>query len=441
MKKISTTKIIFIAALIIQSFISQGQELKLNYAGGSVTLPLDQSQNLNINPITGNIDISTTSNAEQIGNSLALTCTGDAPSINLTKVENGTNSANINWSLGNDPVYCVKSGLWSGTIFGNPIVPNSSESVFANGSYSLTCHNSTGSNTDTVLVSNITAPASAPTLNLSTSPTSIDSGASVRISWDIANTPTQCIKTGDWPTIGNLSPSDITNGNHFLDINNVTLNRTYSLECTNSAGTSNVQTATVTLNTSNTWPSCSGASAAILNGNEDRAILAQGFSAPTDYNGLFSDIYNNSGNSDLQEWPGSIGSSIKLNIKENKYVAARFTTPNEGIDAQFLSQFPSNFEGAPPSGYTVSISECPGDFNVHLNQPACKKASSSFRWTTSVNPTVGNGFFCELEQNKTYYLNIVHSTNQGNNNYQTTTCLSPANSCGHLSAQNLVIVR
>lgn len=434
---IKIAAVAFVASLAINV---QAQELKLNYAGGSVTLPLDQNRNLNINPINGNVEVSTTNSADQIGEGLALSCTGDVPDVNLTKTINGNSSANINWNLGNDPVYCEKSGQWSGFLPGNPLVSNSSETVFSNGSYVMTCYNAFGSNSDTEVVSNIIS-VNPPTLSLSASPTTIDAGDSVTLTWNIGNSPTQCTKSGNWPVNGQLPSNEITNGIHSQVINNVTLNRSYSLQCSNSAGSTSVQTASVSIAVENSWPSCSGSAASILNGNEDRLILAQGFSAPTAYNGFYSDIYNNSGTGSPQPWPGSIGSSINLNLEKNKYIAAKFTTPIQNIDAQFLSQIPSNNEGVPPSGYTVTISECPGDFTVHLNQPACKKSAASFRWTTNQNSTAPAGFFCELEQNKTYYLNIVHSVNQGNNNYETTTCGASTSGCGHLSSQNLVQVR
>ena len=206
---------LLILTLASQVLVVNSQELKLNYAGGSVTLPLDQNRNMSINPVSGNIDISTTNSAEQIGDGLELSCTGDAPSVNLTKTLNTDVSANINWNLNNDPVYCVKSGQWSGILQGNPLVLNSSETVNVNGNYSLECFNAFGSNIDTETVSNI---AAAPTLSINATPAEINTGGTVRVSWNIGNTPTQCTKSGDWPTNGLLSASQITNGSHFIDV-------------------------------------------------------------------------------------------------------------------------------------------------------------------------------------------------------------------------------
>ena len=192
----------------------------------------------------------------------------------------------------------------------------------------------------------------------------------------------------------------------------------------------------------NVWPSCAGESAAILNGNEDRSILAQGPGVqPTNYNGYYSDIYNNTGSGTATPWPGPLGANISLNLEKNHYIAAQFNTPDESIDAKFLSQMPSNYQGVAPQAYTVSISECPGDFNVHLSQTACKTNAATFKWSTTPNPPGPPGFFCELEKNKTYYLNIVHSNNASNDNHETSDCLSQVNSCGHLSSQSLIIIR
>ncbi len=89
----------------------------------------------------------------------------------------------------------------------------------------------------------------------------------------------------------------------------------------------------------------------------------------------------------------------------------------------------------------MTISECPGDFNDHLNQPACTVNDSNFttiRWTTKTNPVGPPGFFCELEKNTTYFMNIVHSDNSENNNYETSGCQD--SSCGVLASQNPVIL-
>jgi len=435
----TTPKIILILTLILITINSHSQELKLNYAGGQVTLPLDQNESMSIDPISGNISVNTTSTAEQIGEDLLLSCTGDSPNVNLTKTTNGSSSANINWNLSNDAVYCEKSGQWSGFLAGSPLVSNGSEQVSVNGSYVLTCHNAFGSGADTEIVNNIAAP---PQLTLATTPTVVNSGGTVSVSWNIGNTPTQCIKTGDWPTTGNMTAAEITNGDHSINVQNVTSSKSFSLECTNNAGSSGIKTATVSVAGGDSWPSCSGPAAAILNGNEDRSILAQPLSAPpSNYNGLYSDIYNNSGSNTATPWPGTLGANLSLNLEKNHYIAAKFTTSNESIDAKFLTQVPSNTQGVPAQAYTVSISECPGDFNVHLNQPACKENFETFKWSTSPNPPGPEGFFCELEKNKTYYLNIVHSNNNENNNYATSDCLSQNGTCGHLSSQNLVIIR
>ena len=280
-----------------------------------------------------------------------------------------------------------------------------------------------------------------PILSLSANPTIINVGGSSTITWDIGNTPTQCIKSGDWPVNGNMSEQETTNGLHDLIINNINSNKIFTLNCSNSFG--NVEKSIlITIVNGNAWPSCSGESAAILNGNEDRSVLAQGpGSNPTNYNGFYTNIYDNSASGTPTPWPGPLGANLSLNLEKDHYIAAQFSTSNESFDAKIISQVPSNTQGVPAQAFTVSISECPGDFNVHLNQPACKYNFETFKWSTTPNPPGPPGFFCELEQNKTYYLNIVHSDNSENNNYATSDCLSQNNGCGHLSAQGLIIIR
>jgi hypothetical protein len=82
---------------------------------------------------------------------------------------------------------------------------------------------------------------------------------------------------------------------------------------------------------------------------------------------------------------------------------------------------------------TITISECPGDFNVHLNQARCKSsgtATGPLYWSdmSDANPQL----YCKIERNKIYYLNIVHSNDSPD--YQSSGCvLYPnINFCGIL---------
>ena len=54
-----------------------------------------------------------------------------------------------------------------------------------------------------------------------------------------------------------------------------------------------------------------------------------------------------------------------------------------------------------------------------MNQSRCKINGGSLFWSTKTTPGGPPGYFCELEQDKAYYLNIVHSDNSENNKQQT----------------------
>lgn len=426
------TKTHLILALItgIYSHSIYSQDINLTYSDGSTTLPLDNTQSMTIDSTNGNINIATSSTAEQIGLGLGLEPVGDSPNIQFGVTANGTTSATINAVITNDAVYCQKSGLWTGLTTSTPpnnYVTSVSQTVSSNGSnYVLSCSNSFGITSLSTSVTNIVSVV-APVITINATATSVNNGGSSTITWSVANSPTSCDFTGDWPVGTNLADGPFS----FLE-QNITSSKSYSVTCQNSAG-SDTESISVSIIGGDTWTSCSGAGASILNGAEDRTILSNG-SSPLPYNGLYETLQ---GNDVVSQWPGIWGDALHMTLEKNKYVAAKFTTDSNGYDAKFQMTASNSIEGPNPQAKAVTISTCPGDFNVHLNQVKCYTETNSLYWSTKDVPGQP-GFFCELEKNTTYYLNIVHSNNNEGNNFATSDCLSPANYCGILAAQNEV---
>lgn len=433
----NSIKIIVALTISAITLTGHGQSLNLTYADGNTSLPLASSSSVTIDPVTGDINLTTTDTAENIGTSLGLQPVGDIPDISFNVTPNGTTSATINATIVNDAVYCQKTGLWAGYTTNNPptnFVTVVSEVVTSNGSnYNLTCANSFGQSTTNATVSNITTVIT-PSVTINTDPTSVDSGGNSTLTWSVVNAPVSCTFTGDWPTVTKDGPFS-------FPINSITSNKTYNVSCTNSAGTSAMATASITVNGagSNSWPSCAGAAASVLNGAEDRHILANGTTNHSTYTGVYEELQ---GNGIINPWPGTWGDLVRLSIDKNKYVAAQFTTDGTNYDAKLNFFGASNFEGPNPQRKTITISECPGDFNIHVNQTRCRINSNTLYWSTK--STSNPALFCKLQKNTTYYLNIIHSDNQDvngspeNNNYATSDCIAGAGYCGALFSQTSV---
>ena len=257
-------------------------------------------------------------------------------------------------------------------------------------------------------------------LSFNADPEIIGNGGSTNLTWTLVNNATMCVKSGNWSGM-----AAFTNGIHSETISNITTSSTYQLQCSNSFGDSQLVSVTV-----DPVPAFCINQPPILVGDEDRSIVANGTIDGDTYNGRYTGFQAQTFTPD---WPGFYGDTIQLTLTANKYISALFTT-NFYYDRSHL-QFiePSNFEGTPPTNQTISISECPGDFTVHLNQPQCLSTTSQIRWSTGF--ITGPGLFCKLATNSRYYLNIVHSDSSENNNYSTSDCNS--SSCGILATQVL----
>jgi hypothetical protein len=93
--------------------------------------------------------------------------------------------------------------------------------------------------TNTRPVSFIVDHGNPPTVNLSASPTSVSSGGSSTLSWSTSGSPTSCTASGGWS-----GSKSVSGGSQA--ISNITGNTTYTITCSNSAG-SDGDSATVTV--------------------------------------------------------------------------------------------------------------------------------------------------------------------------------------------------
>jgi len=248
----------------------------------------------------------------------------------------------------------------------------------------------------------------APSItSLTANPSSVNSGESSTILWDLSNDVSSCIKSGDWS--GAITGSDVSNGIHASIVANITTNKTFNLQCSNANGITSLYTANVII-------APSGCSAPILGENKDLTIVANGTPSAGAFDGSFSNL---SGTND--PWP-AFGNTQGLSLTKDQYISASFITGTLNLSGRLSFANPGNNQGFPSNTTTVVINECPGDFNI--NQPTCKSTfvgnNGSLGWST--DPIANPSQFCILNKNTEYYLNIVHSDNSEGDNFATSDC-------------------
>lgn len=268
---------------------------------------------------------------------------------------------------------------------------------------------------------------SAPTIvSFTASPNSVTSGGSTTLSWTLANNATSCTKsvvsgsTGSPAWTGTITGSQVVNGTYTQTISNITTNSTYRLQCSNSIGSSLLMTASVNIATSASCVSQPPPPSPII---EDTTILANFGGPGLPYDGTYIGMFPGTS---ATGWPGVSGQKIKLAIHKNEYVAAEFNSGNGDFTGTLQSIPITSFEGPSAFGQTWAISECPGDFNTHLNQAACKSGTDLSWSTEGFSPST----HCQLAKNTTYYLNLIHSATTDST--YSSTCFAPNVYCGFL---------
>ena len=176
---------------------------------------------------TKNVSGQQTINALTANSTFAITCTGDAKSVsdsvNVTVVgapaaptvglsASSTNlpfsgSTTLTWSSANASS-CSASGGWTGSK--NASGSKTINALTADTSFSLSCTGAGGTATDRVDVT-VSAPAIAPVVNLSASPTTIGQNGSTTLTWSSSDA-TGCTASGDWSGSKAVSGSQLVSG-------------------------------------------------------------------------------------------------------------------------------------------------------------------------------------------------------------------------------------
>ena len=172
-----------------------------------------------------------------------------APTLTLgaTSIVTGT-STTLSW-LGANSTGCTASGSWSGAL-ANQGSQTISPTAVGTDAYTLICTNAAGASTAQSVTLTVTAakvPA-APTLTLGA--TSIVTGSSTMLSWTSTNS-TGCTASGSW------SGALASQGSQTISPTTVGTD-TYTLICTNSAGSSTAQSVTLTVTAMSTQTSGGG---------------------------------------------------------------------------------------------------------------------------------------------------------------------------------------
>ncbi len=262
----------------------------------------------------------------------------------------------------------------------------------------------------------------APSVSLSVAPTTVTSGASVTVSWQVGNA-NACSATGGAGTVWSSRTSGsflANNGNGsvqytLLNTGGSAAVTTFNLSCSNDTG-STPRSASVTVNPA-TVVGCEEV-------NNPLQRLNQG-------------IVHTGGSGDLTQfssafgfaWPGNPGLFRTIQITSNRYVALAFTS-DSAANVQNRFEWDGGTSGnIGPSA--ITIARCPGDFRFAVQNPiGCYKepaGSGTMRHTTRVVNGVpdADAFSCDMDRSTTYYLNIVHADPQTS----LTNSLCPGSAC------------
>ncbi|TDR20810.1 hypothetical protein [Marinicella litoralis] len=286
--------------------------------------------------------------------------------------------------------------------------------------FTVTCDNKLGAGTvtDTArIVETSGSPAVAPSVTLrvngSASNTSVTAGSSVALTYSITNNDLPCTFTStpvnsSWNAL-NSSSSSTVNFNTVISTSS-----TFGISCTNSDGLTDSDSRIISITSS---------------------AACQSHPPPAGTSEQFGQTYVGVTG---QQFGDATSSSANFSIDKNKYVALQVTAPTSlYLRKNSFEQPTANFT---PASYTVSLSKCPGDFNVSSNdvgrgrcvvggQQAGGSTTPVLRWTTKTNPTSTDlALKCVLDPGDTYYLNIIHATTPP---YSQTVC-SDSTKCGVL---------
>ncbi|MFH0890597.1 MAG: hypothetical protein V1856_01020 [Candidatus Liptonbacteria bacterium] len=169
--------------------------------------------------------------------SVSVNTVGNYPSVTLTanpSVINRGQSSVLNWVSQNTTSCYASGGYWSGTKSlsgGETVYPNQTTTYYIN------CTGQNGQNVSAQATVFVNDSYNLPTVNLTASPTNVNSGQSSNLYWNSQNATT-CYATSGWSGNQNLNGSLVIYP---------TFTTTYTITCTNQYGQA-TDTETVTVN-------------------------------------------------------------------------------------------------------------------------------------------------------------------------------------------------
>jgi uncharacterized repeat protein (TIGR01451 family) len=192
-------------------------------------------------------------------------------SANPSTIEQG-DSSTLSWESENADS-CSASWTTSHATSGSKVVSPSSTTT-----YSITCENDAGSDTDTATVT-VTSQSNLPTVDLTASDTSIDSGDTTTLIWEVENA-SSCQASGAWS--GSVSPSG---GSQV--VGPLFSNKTYNIRCQNNNGDSDTDSVTIVVGNTNNGQAPEVTTKSATNIETDQATLR----GEVDGNGLSTRVW------------------------------------------------------------------------------------------------------------------------------------------------------
>jgi hypothetical protein len=352
--------------------------------------PIDGSviQSISIDPITGNITITSDANTEiivsvnPIGSNVTIDEFRLAPSSVLI---NG--STTVEWTVSNATSCTASNGLggWGGSVSntgGSQLIADVGSTPDPAVTFTLTCDDG-----GTPVVANAILTISenpVVTINsFSVSPTSLDTTGAVTVSWNVSEATSCTAQEG----FGTWSGSVSANAGNNQQVVNATVSGNYifTLFCQNATSNDSASSVTISVNepTGNcTPPTLAGSTVA------------------------WEDIR-------LAAWPFPSFQQDFVGVGQGQYLAVEFFTGSV-IASGAVSTIPASITNG---NRLITFAPCPGQFTEQPSQ-------CSFQW--GLGGTLGwstdssaDAAFCPLLPNTTYYMNITFTDGV---NVSTDTC-------------------
>lgn len=200
---------------------------------------------------TYSFGISCTNSVGSTSDVAAIQVLPNPPAVSLTVSPSSMlvgNSATISWNVSNTTpaTTCTGSGDWPGSTAVTPTSSGSKSTGTLNTAktyiYSLTCVNEGGTGFQKNVPLTVSLPP-PPVVSISVNPISISTGQSSTITWSATNNPTSCTPTGD--LAGPITP--LSGGSKSTGTLNTARTYSYSLQCSNAGGASNVAQTSLTV--------------------------------------------------------------------------------------------------------------------------------------------------------------------------------------------------